>query len=46
MTINLLFFTVILKRNKVTAEEAIRYEQSKQRHEEYVLKMLQYRHMQ
>ncbi|MFS0780828.1 YrzI family small protein [Bacillus sp. 1P06AnD] len=44
MTINLVFFTVILKRNKTSVDEAIRYQESKKRHEEQVVKMLQYRH--
>lgn len=43
MTINLLFFTVTLKLNKMTAEEAIQQEKIKQIYEENAAKMYQYR---
>ncbi|WP_019242680.1 MULTISPECIES: YrzI family small protein [Bacillus] len=44
MTINLLFFTVTLKLNKMTKEEAVHQEKVKKIYEENASKICQYRH--
>ena len=48
MNINLLFLTITIKKNKMTAEEAIYQQQFKERNEKSVDKMLEvirYRNM-
>ncbi|WP_108669512.1 YrzI family small protein [Peribacillus acanthi] len=45
MTLNLLFFTIIIKANKTSLEEAIHQENIKKIHEENFKKTLQYRQM-
>ena len=39
MNINLLFLTITIKKNKMTAEEAIYQQQFKERNEKYVVKL-------
>ncbi|MGM9924201.1 MAG: YrzI family small protein [Bacillus sp. (in: firmicutes)] len=43
MTLNLIFFTVTFKMNKMTREQALQYEAIKKIHEENELKISQYR---